>query len=206
MMVGAVVAAMAGDDLLFLWSSDGVVVVANHLDERVVRLRTGQAEIKFCVLQRHKRRKTLGEINRRIDRLVCDRMVVGQLMELLYRSIDQRLLAEAEGGAPHAGGALDIRRSVFVIDVDPLAPSDDGRAPPLQFAEFNIAMKNVGGVACGSRIGEHDFKLSLAACGSGGCEGIFVGRDSIEGAPDSGDKAVDVFFRHDGGHEAHALA
>src|ERR1700690_2615820 len=145
----------------FPWSSDGVVVVANHLDKKVVRLRTRKTEVDFRVLQRHKRREALGEINRRIDGLVCDRVVVGQLMELLYRSIDQRLLAEAEGGAPHAGGALDIRRSVFVIDVDSLAPSDDGRAPPLEFAEFNIAMKNVGGVACGSRIGEHDFKPSF---------------------------------------------
>jgi hypothetical protein len=31
----------------------------------------------------------------------------------------------------------------------------------LQFAEFDIAVKNVGRVACGSRIGEHDFKLSF---------------------------------------------
>ena len=69
----------------------------------------------------------LGEQRRRLVRLVCEDVIIGQLGHLPRGGFDQPLLAEADRDAPQAREPLDIFAPLVVIDVDAGAPVDHDR-------------------------------------------------------------------------------
>ena len=164
----AVEAHEAGDDLLLLRLADGVVVVPGELDQRVVRLgaRVGEEDPRH----RHMRGRLepLGEPAHRLGRLVDQRVVVGQHPELLDRRIDQRALAEAEVGAPHAGDAFDVVAALLVDDGDTLAAGDDERRRPLQCVEIAVAVGDVGHIARAEGVRVADGRGAVFAGAQGG--------------------------------------
>ena len=148
----AMEAEAPGDELLLLRPADRVVVVADQLDDRVVGLAAGIGEVDMA----HRRGRDGLELLRQLAglrrRLVEERVVVGHAPELADRGLDDRLLAEAERGAPHPGDALDVTLPVLVEDAHALARGDHQRRRLLERGEVAIAMDEIGGGARAGRI------------------------------------------------------
>ena len=146
----AVVAVVAGDDLLLARPPRRVVEVPEELDQEVVGFRPRQREVDAGVLDRRRARQPLGEVDRRVRALGGQRVVVGKLAHLRRGGFDQRLLAEAERGAPHPRHRLDVLATGLVVDVDPLAPGDHRLGTLLAvLREVGEAVDEESGVALG---------------------------------------------------------
>jgi hypothetical protein len=109
-------------------STNGVVVVPEELHQKVVGLRTRQRQIHPGVMHGHAIAEPLGQVDRRVERLRSQRVVVGQLRHLLGRRLDQRLLPEAQRSAPHTRHRLDVVAPLLVEDAHPLATSSSESA------------------------------------------------------------------------------
>jgi hypothetical protein len=152
------IAADAGDDLLLLRPADRVVVVPDHLDDGVVRLRSGIGEEHAREPLRRHLDELLGEVDRRLVRLARERVVVGKLPHLLGGRLDEALLAIADGDAPQAGERLYVFLALAVEDADALAAVDDHRPALLVEPRIGIGVEGIGEVA---RLRRVDLELRL---------------------------------------------
>ena len=123
----AVVAAVAGDDLLLLRPAAQVVVVADELDLGVVRVRARAAEGDARHVAGHEVEEAVGEPNRRLVRHAVERLVVGQLPRLGRHGIDHLVTAPADIDAGEAGHGVDIFVALGIGHPHALAALDDVR-------------------------------------------------------------------------------
>jgi len=151
----AVIAVMAGDDLLFRRLADRVVVEPHEVDQEIVGFGSGKREVDFRIPDRHQCSKALGQIDRRIDRFVGHCVIVGQFVKLFGCGFDELGLIEAEQCAPHPRRAFDIGGTVLVIDINALAACDYGRPAFTLVPEFDITMQEMTHVSCSSGIFKH---------------------------------------------------
>ncbi len=124
----AVVALHPADDLLLLRLAAGVVIVPGQLDLSVIRLGPGRLVDHF----RHRHGRDVfqffGQLDGWLKAAPTEKMVVGQLVQLLFRGVDQLSVAKTEARAPKPRHAFDIALAVLVVDIDALARLNDMRA------------------------------------------------------------------------------
>ena len=128
----AVVAVLAGDDLLLLRLAAGVVVVPDELAHVVVRLGARVREPHPCHRHRSGIEQPFGEIDGGQGRALEERVVGRKLPHLPDRGLDQALVAEPQRRAPKARHALDVLVALEVPHVDPLSFFEDERPFPLE--------------------------------------------------------------------------
>ena len=128
----AVVAVLAGDDLLLLRLAAGVVVVPHELAHVVVGLGARVREPH----PRHRHRSGVEQPLRKVDggqgRALEEGVVGRELAHLRDRGLDQALVAEPERRAPQPRHALDVLVALEVLDVDPVPLVEDERSVPLE--------------------------------------------------------------------------
>ena len=104
---GAVVPALARNDLFLLGLADDVVVVPNQLDLRLVSVRTREAKEDAFHASACERDQLLGQQDGLRVRGAREDVVIGQLARLLCNGVDDGLSAIAHIHAVHAGHAVD---------------------------------------------------------------------------------------------------
>ena len=148
----SVIGPVAGDDLLFLRSPEGVVVVPDQLDRQIVgfRARIGEQHL------RHRHRGDGDQLRRQLDGyvggLVGKAVVVGEPFQGLGGGFDQAFLGKAQRRTPQPGQAFDIGLAAVVLDADAVAAGNDQRALILVFLEIGVAVHMIGNVAAGGGI------------------------------------------------------
>ena len=148
----AVIAADPADDLLLLRPAQRIVHVPHHLDDGVVGLRARVAEEGLGHRHRRHGHQFLGQVDRHFGHLLGEGMVVGQLLHLARRRLDQPLLAVAQRQAPEPREPLKIALALVVIDIDALAAGQHQRTLGLVLAGVGVGMEVKGDVAGGRRI------------------------------------------------------
>ena len=189
----AVIAAVAGDDLLLLRPAERVVVEPDHLDDGIVGLRAGVAEEDLGHRHRRDGDQLLRQLDGHVGDLLGEGVVVGQLAHLAVRRLDQPLLAVAQRQAPEPRQALQIGLAVLVIDIDALAAGQHQRAFGLVLLGIGVGMQVKGDVAGGGGIAAkgHFILIRLGARCSvllmarGKILGVIIpaGRSKVKGAP-----------------------
>ena len=123
----AVIAVLAGDDLLLLRLAASVVVVPDELDHVVVRLGARVREPHPRHRHRGHGEQPLGEIDGGHIRAMEERVVGRQLPHLCDRGLDQAFVAEPERRAPQTRHTLDVLVAFEVLDVHPVPLIEDER-------------------------------------------------------------------------------
>ena len=124
----AVITFNARDDFFLLRLANGIVVIANQLHRRVVRLRSRIR--KQDARHRHRRpaHHDLNELCYRAGDFPGKRVVIGQLLHLPMRSIHQTLLGKPQRSAPETGHTLNVLLAVFISDMH-ASPTNDHKRP-----------------------------------------------------------------------------
>ncbi len=167
---GAVIAALAGDDLLALGLAAHVVVVPGELDLRVVGFRARVGEEHLGGRHGGNGLDLLGQCDRRFVTAPAEQVREGQPRHLLAGRFDQFLVAVAEACAPKSCKAFDVTLAAAVVDVHAFRPLQHQR-PGAAMGEkigrrmqqgFDIASSKIGDGAHGSPQVRRNWRQSYA--------------------------------------------
>ena len=143
----AVVALDPADDLLLRRAAEGVVHVPGELDLGVVGLGAARLVEDPGHAAGGELLDLLGELDAGLVAAGGEEVVVGELLHLQARRLDELGVAEAEAAAPEAGEAVDVAAPGLVEDPDALAALDDERAGLPQRDGVGVGMQQRLGVA-----------------------------------------------------------
>ncbi len=147
----AVVAPLARQDLFLGGFANGVVVVPDDLDGRVIgfRARIGKEDLGHrCRGQLDQPVRQLG--NRRVGAVV-EGVVVGQRLQRIGAGLHQARVAKAQRTAPQRRHALDVLAALFVDHMDAIAPRDHQRAHVLMRCQVGVGVQVGANVLCVQR-------------------------------------------------------
>ncbi len=139
----AVVAAVAGDDLLLGGPVADVVVIPDELDLRVVGVRARIAEEHLRHGHRRHLDQLLGQQDGRVGRHGGEEVVVGQLERLLLQRLGDLGPAVADVHAPEPRHGVDVAVARVVLEPHALAPGHHHRALPLVVGQRREGMEHV---------------------------------------------------------------
>ena len=166
----AVIAALAGDELLALGLAAHVVVIPGELDLRVVGFRAGVGEEHLGGRHRGQGLDLLGQRDCRLVTAPAEQVGEGKPRHLLAGGFDQLLVAVAEACAPEPGKAFDVALAAAVVDVDAFRALQHQRSGAAMGEKigrrvqqgFDIAGSKVGDGAHGSPQVRRNWRQSYA--------------------------------------------
>ena len=122
---GAVIAALARDDLLLLRPASDIVVVAHQLDLGLVGIAAGESVVDLVEAVAGELGDTLGERDQRLVGVADIGVVVGEFLGLGVDGLGDLGTPVADVDAVEPGKGVDHLTPVAVNDGDPLATGDD---------------------------------------------------------------------------------
>ncbi|MNL37717.1 hypothetical protein D3C87_1598770 [compost metagenome] len=143
------IGASTRDYFLLLRATDGIVVVPDQLDSRVIGLRPGIGEEYFRHGRGRQRDQFFREADSRFIGFVSKRMIERQRAHLTVSCIRQPGLAKTEGSTKQPTERFQITFSGVVVDVYALTPSDHHGADPFVQAQVRVWMQRVLHISAG---------------------------------------------------------
>ena len=138
----AVIALEARDDFLFLRPPDGVVVIPDELDLRVVGIGAGVAEEHAGCRERRHSHELVGQQDSRLMSLAGKEMRKRQLLDLVVGRPRDLVVAVTERGAPQPRHRFDVLLAVVVPDVHASAARQHEGPAAMQRREIRIRMQD----------------------------------------------------------------